>query len=103
MIDKVVYEGDAFSEFVRIVGIDCDEGSIEHLSPPEPDISCTVGGTKRYFELVRLTDAGIEQKVLMGKSGYSNFSMRPEELALIVQKKGKQVISYRWSRRLGCS
>ena len=85
--DKLLYERDAFEEFVRTVGLRADTASIKQNKPPLPDIACNVDGELRYFELTRLTDEKIERKVIKGLAGYTNFRIGLEEIANAIRIK----------------
>ncbi len=87
---KFAYELDTFHEFVRIVRLAVDEGSIKQDVPPKPDISCAIGGIRRYFEMTRLTDEQIETKVINGRSGYSNLRIEIEDVLCAISGKCKK-------------
>jgi hypothetical protein len=75
---KSEYEFAAFAQFHRLVGLRVDEHSIVQNQPPYPDITCRVDGQVCNFELTRLTDRFIEEKVLsrrkaLAENTYSNF------------------------------
>jgi hypothetical protein len=40
-----------FSEFAEAAKFGVDRGSIQNEKPPKPDIGCTIGGQRYYFEL----------------------------------------------------
>jgi hypothetical protein len=84
---KLAFEFDAFQEFVRITGLVLDIDSIQQDAPPAPDISCSIRGVQCFFELTRVTDVELEQKVMTGRSGPSNFRMGIEELVLAIRNK----------------
>ncbi|MDR3386692.1 MAG: hypothetical protein P4L92_06520 [Rudaea sp.] len=84
---KLTYELDTFHNFVSVVGLEIDEGSIKQDVPPKPDISSTIVGIKWYFEMTRLTDEQIETKVVNGRSGYSNFRIETEDVLCAIRGK----------------
>jgi hypothetical protein len=85
--DKQRFELDVFNEFVRIAGLDVEPHSIRQLDPPNPDVSCIVKGEVRSFELTLVTDEAIETKVRRGRSGYSNFKIKIEDIVNAIRKK----------------
>ena len=62
-----------FLRFVEIAGIDADASTIRQLYPPNPDIICSIAGSKCGFELTALTDQIIERKFGTGRFHYSNY------------------------------
>jgi hypothetical protein len=60
---KAERERTIFSKFVEASGIAVEAGSIACERPPKPDISCSIGGEKHYFELGEVTDQNLAARV----------------------------------------
>jgi hypothetical protein len=60
---KAERERTIFSQFVEASGTEVEAGSIVSERPPKPDISCSIGGEKHYFELGEVTDQNLAARV----------------------------------------
>jgi hypothetical protein len=58
-MSKADHERNVFQEFVELARLPIDAGSIRSEEPPLPDISCSIAGQRRFFELTRAVDQGI--------------------------------------------
>jgi hypothetical protein len=52
-----------FINFVRAANLMVDDQSAMNLSPPLPDIRCTIGGIPHLFELAEITDEDLATEV----------------------------------------
>ena len=53
----------AFNGFVAASGVNVDPDTAKNEKPPMPDISCTIGGIPRLFELGEITDEELAQQI----------------------------------------
>ena len=52
---KAAEERNIFRRFAQAAGLEVAPRSVRSCRSPYPDISCRVGGVRRYFELTRMT------------------------------------------------
>lgn len=55
---KARNEISVFLRFVVRAAISTDVLSVKSLNPPYPDVSCVIGGVRRFFELTRMVHRG---------------------------------------------
>jgi hypothetical protein len=61
--DKDAHERAVFSEFAAAAGLPVDTGSVVSEQPPKPDIRCRLSGDEYFFELARLVDRVVPERV----------------------------------------
>lgn len=52
-----------FTSFATAADLAIDSGSAKNEEPPMPDISCTIEGVQRFFELGEITDQELAEKI----------------------------------------
>jgi hypothetical protein len=52
-----------FQSFASVSGLPIDEGSAENSNPDHPDILCTISGQKYWFELGRIINEEVAEKL----------------------------------------
>jgi hypothetical protein len=60
--EKAYREYLTFLNFARVAPLDIDPNSIQNRPVPEPDILCSVAGSREYFELGEVTDEGLAKR-----------------------------------------
>jgi hypothetical protein len=61
---REAHERTVFEEFATIAGLPVERGSVVSEQPPHPDIRCRLAGRDYYFELARLVDPVIPERVM---------------------------------------
>ncbi|MGH9967299.1 MAG: hypothetical protein ACREBG_05635 [Pyrinomonadaceae bacterium] len=61
--DKARHERRIFAEFASAADLRVDAGSVQSERPPNPDLSCTISGSRHYCELTEITDEDLAKNV----------------------------------------
>ena len=100
--DKGLHEREVFGEFAAAAGLELQEESTASENPPRPDISCRLAGETYFFELARLVDSVLPQRVMesirllrAGKDGLlgGTASFHKPLIERVREKTGKQYVT----------
>lgn len=93
---KRALEMSIFRSFVPASGLLIDEGSAENREPPNPDIRCTISGEKYWFELGRVINQTVAEKINPNRRKFDDsfsFDQEAPFVELISNKKAQTFVT----------